>query len=356
MVGVSIDTHLLTLLRSEVIKQFPMHEAAMNLYTGLYGPSVFSGELVPSAEQPQVDIEKRGSGEKTFVKASDLYKPENQAVAMNATFPRPSYILITLGEKGQPNSLPTSGGLMMASMPAVQISVSKNSYSYENIKRTGEFVYAITTRDLLENFEAMENNTPDGFEAAGFSFLKPNQIKIPGLAECPVNVDCKVVRFEDVPGANYAVVVARRVGVSVDEEIANMPNTMDVYSKYLYAVVDRGMKRKWGFQDRENLTVRPLPSWGSRYYGGWWTGPEQHEAGFNFWLLELLQAGYISDSEFHKIRQWVFWFRRDGFLAPEPLWSELKQRLTNVLKMMVWAHRDYDKWHEVHEYLAKFEL
>ena len=115
------------------------------------------------------------------------------------------------------------------------------------------------------------------------------------------------------------------------------------------------MKRKWGFHDRENLTVKPLPSWGSRYHGGWWTGPEQHEAGFNFWLLDLLQEGYISDSEFRKIRQWVFWFRRDGFSAPEPLWSELKQRIAGALKMMVWAHRDYDKWNEVHEYLAKFE-
>jgi len=354
VVGVSIDTHLLTLPRSEVIKQFPMHEATSNPYTGIYGPSVLSGELVPLAEQPQVDVEKRGDGEKTFVKASDLYKPENQAVAMNAIFPRPSYILITLDEKGHPNGLLTSGGLMMSARPGVQISVPKNSYSYENIKRTGEFVYAITTRDLLENFEAMENNTPDGFEAAGFSFLKPNQIKVLGLAECPVNVDCKVLRFEDVPGTNYAVVVAKRVGVSIDKEIANMPNMMDLYSKYLYAVVDRGMKRKWGFHDRENLTVRPLPSWGSRYHGGWWTGPEQYQAGFNLWLLELVQAGYISDEEFFKIRLWVSWFRREGFPAPEPLWSELRQRLTRVLKMMVWAHRDYDKWHKVHQYLAKF--
>jgi flavin reductase (DIM6/NTAB) family NADH-FMN oxidoreductase RutF len=354
VVGVSIDTNLLTLSRSDVLKQYPMHEATNNRYTGLYGPSVFSGELIPAAEQPQLNLEKRSDGDKTFVTAVELYQPENQAVAMNSIFPRPSYILMTRDEGGCPHGLPLSGGLIMSARPGVQIPVPKDSLCYKDIKRTGKFLYAITTRELIQNFEAFENNTPGGVEAAGFSFLEPNQINVPGIVECPVNVDCVVHRFEDVPGSDYAVVVGGRVGVSVDKDIAQMSNLMDLYCHYNYAVMDRGMKRKWGFHDTQNLTVKPLPSWGSRYHGGWWTGPEQYQAGMNFWLLELVQSGYIFDEEFFKIRRWMAWFRREGFPAPEPLWSEMKQRLTTILKMMLWAHRDYDLWHRVHEYLAQF--
>lgn len=354
VVGISIDTHLLTLTRSDVLKQYPMHEATTHRYTGLYGPSVFSGELIPSAEPLQLDLEQRSDGEKTFVSAAELYHPENQAVAMNAIFPRPSYILMTVDAAGRPDGLPLSGGLIMSARPGVQVPIPKDSSSYENIKRTGNFLYAITTRDLIPKYEALETNPPAGVEVAGFTLLPPNQIPVPGLTECPVNVDCVVHRVEDVPGANYAVVVGGRVGVSIDNDIATIPNLMDLYCHYPYAVMDRGMKRKWGFHDRINLSVRPLPSWGSRYHGGWWTGPEQYQAGMNFWLFELVQAGYITDDEFFKIRRWMAWFRREGFPAPEPLWSDIKQRLTTVLTMMVWAHRDYDAWHRVHDYLAQF--
>ncbi len=354
VVGVSIDTELLNQPRSKVVKQFPMHEATDNPYTGLYGPSVLSGELMPPAEQPDEHVRAKSEGGKTFVNAKDLFSRGNQSVAANAIFPRPSYLLMTVDEKGRPNCEPVSGGLLMSARPGVQIPVPKESYSYKNIKGTKEFVYAIPTRALLRNYEAMENNTPLGIDAAGFTLLEPNNVKVPGLAECPVNVDCRVVRFEDIPGADYALVVAERVGMSIDKEIAGIPNLMDLYSEYLYAVCDFGMKRKWGFHDRKNLSVRPLPSWGSRYHGGWWTGPEQYQAGFNFWLFELVQAGYLTEEEFFKIRRWLSWFRREGFPAPEPLWSELRKRLTAVFKMMVWAHRNYHSWHKIHEYLSAF--
>ena len=353
VVGVSIDTDLLSLPRSAVVKQFPMHEATDNPYTGLYGPSVLSGELLPQAEQPENATEAKGGG-KTFVTAEDLYKRENQAVAANALFPLPSYILMTTDSGGRPNSQTVSGGLLMSARPGVQIPVPKNSAAYENIKRTGEFVYAIPTRGLIDSFESMEESGPEGFKAAGFTLLEPNNITAPGLAECRVNVDCKVHRFEEIPGTGYALVVAERVGMSVNAEIAQIPNLMDLYSEYLYAVMDRGMIRKWGFHDKNNLTVRPLPSWGSRYHGGWWTGPEQYQAGFNFWLFELVQGGYLTEEEFFKIRRWLGWFRREGFPAPEPLFTELRGRLTELFKMIVWAHRSYSSWHKVHEYLSQF--
>ncbi|MBN1687390.1 MAG: flavin reductase [Spirochaetales bacterium] len=354
VVGVSIDTDLLSRSRSDVVSQYPMHEATDNPHTGLYGPSVLSGEIVPAPDPPRTGPGKGDENGKTFVRGAELFRSQNDAVAMNAVFPMPAYILVTLDEKGRPNALPAYGGLMMSARPSVQIPVAKDSYTYANLKRTGEFVQAITTRELMENYEAMEKNTPDGFKASGFSLLNPDTIRTPGLAECRVNVYCRVLRIEDVPGADYAVVIAERVGASVDSEILELPNIMPLYSEYMYAVMDRGMKRKWGFHDKKNLSVRPLPSWGSRYHGGWWTGPEQYQAGFNFWLFELVQAGYMTEEEFFKIRLWIGWFRREGFPAPEPLWSELKDRLTRVLKMMVWAHRNDSKWHEVHEYLAQF--
>ena len=354
VVGVSIDTKMLDLPRSKVVSQYPMHEATDHPYTGLYGPSILSGELLPDAEEPAKREHMHIDGEKTFVSAKELFNEKNQAVAANAIFPRPTCIVVTLDEKERPNGEVISGGLLMSARPGVQLPIPKNSVSYKNIKRTGEFVYAIPTRNLIGNIETFEKGAPDDFETAGFTCMEPGNIRVPGLEECKVNVECRVCRFEDVPGADYAVIVAERVGMSIDADIAEIPNLMRLYCDYPYAVMDLNMKRKWGFHDVKNLTVRPLPSWGSRYHGGWWTGPEQYQAGFNFWLFELVQAGYLSEEEFFKIRRWLSWFRREGFPAPEPLFSELRERLTTLFHMMVWAHRNYNAWHRIHEYLAQF--
>ncbi len=357
VVGVSVDNDLLGMSRSEAVRQLPMHEATTNPYTGLYGPSVLSGELIPEPDSKPRVRGNLGSPEdvsKTFVSKNELYKTGNEAVLINALWPMPTYILMSVDEKEHANALPMSGGMLMSARPSIQIPVPKGSYSYKNIKRNGEFVVSIPVRSLIRNFERLENNLPDGFETAGFKLLGPNQIKTPGITECPVNIECKTVHFEDVPDTDYALLVGRKVGLSVDKEIISYRNMMQLYSRHLYAVMDRGMNRKWGFQDVNNLTVKPLPSWGSRYHGGWWTGPEQYQAGMHFWLLELVQSAYLSEEEFFKIRRWLSWWRREGFPAPEPLRSELRERLKTLFKMMVWAHRDYDKWREIHEYLAKF--
>ena len=73
VVGVSIDTDLLNSPRSHVVKQFPMHEATDNAYTGLYGPSVLSGELVPEAEHPEEYSGAKSDGGKTFVSGKELF-------------------------------------------------------------------------------------------------------------------------------------------------------------------------------------------------------------------------------------------------------------------------------------------
>lgn len=353
VVGVSIDSNLLNLTRSEVVSQFPMHEATTNPYTGLYGPSVLSGELIGEIGEKPAIPQTTGGG-KTHVSETELYEPENQTVLMNAIWPRPTYILTSLDKQGNPSGLPISGGLLMSARPSIQIPVPKNSLAYRNIKEKGEFAVSIPVFSQIKNLESMEKNAPDDFETAGFTLLQSKRIDTPGLRECPVNIECETFLMEDVPGTDYAILIGKKVGLSVDKEILEYRNVMQLYSQYLYAVMDWGVVRRWGFHDIKNLSVKPLPSWGSRYHGGWWTGPEQYQCGMQFWLLELVQSGYLFEEEFFKIRRWMSWWRREGFPAPEPLRSELKKRLTNIFKMMVWAHRDYDKWHKIHEYLEKF--
>jgi len=353
VVGITIDNDLLEESRSENVRQLPMYEATSNPYTGLYGPSVLSGELLGALGSKPKSPQRIDRGDKTHVSGIELYEPENQTVLMNAIWPRPSYILVSHDDRGNATGTVISGGLLMSARPSIQIPLPKTSPSYAEIKRRKEFVISIPVRSQIPNLEALERSSGD-IEASGFQSMETSQIDTPGIRECPVNIECKNFLFREIEGADYALLIGKKVGLSVDEEITRYKNMMQLYSQYIYAVMDQGMVRRWGFQDESNLTVKPLPTWGSRYHGGWWTGPEQYQAGMQFWLLELVQSGYITEEEFFKIRRWLSWWRREGYPAPEPLRSELKKRLTELFKMMVWAHRDYDKWHRIHEYLEAF--
>jgi len=368
VIGVSIDKDLLSKSRAEVIKLLPLHEAGAHPETGLYGLSVLSGELIPFCSTLRSNISACEEREKIYVGSSELYKPENAHILANVIWPRPSYVLITSNTTNHAKGLPVCGGSLQSTEPAVFIPVPKDSSSYQDIKKTGRFVISIPDRNLIERFERFEITAPEGFEEAGFSLLRPNLLGIPGISECPVTIDCKAVMFEDVPDTDYAILVGRKVGVVLNKEIyvkldpaihslrERLSFINKLYASYIYAVMDYDMTRKWGFHDEDVISVRPLPSWGSRYTGAWW-GPGQ---ALDFWLIELCDEKLITKREYYKIK-YALRLWNDGMGIPhlaefisDEFKEDLRRRLTKLFRMMVWAHRDYNEWEKVHEYLSTF--
>lgn len=370
VVGVSIDNYLLDLNREEVIEKYPMHEGGYHPETGLYAPTVLSGNLIPNSHlrkaQMTIKDKIKESKEKRYVDSKDLYNPENEDVLINSIFPMPSYFIITNDEKGNPQILPYCGGKVQYSIPAITITIKKDSFTYSNIKRTGEFVISVPDDTLIGNFEAMEKLNPDDFKKAGLSVLRKNMINVNGIKECPINIDCKVEMFEDVADNDYAIIVASKLGVSLNKEIFEHLNKNYVdkemilfwnslYSKYPYTVFDKGMERKCGFHSSKPVSVRCLPSWGSRH-GKSWTGPNF----LPYWLIELYDEGLLSPRHLAKIGMTLsFWNNGYGPLHlkeyfTDKIRNELRNRITNLFKKMVWAHRDYDKWDEVRQILESW--
>lgn len=353
VVGISIDTDILNLSRSEAIKRYPMHEASTHPKTGCYGPSVLSGELIPPAKPSESTAVGQETNRKTYVSGKAMYEPGGEDVLSYAIWPRPSYILMSMDERGYANALPICGGLLMSNLPNIQVPVPKGTFSYKNIKRTGEFGISIPIRSSIGNFECMERNTPDGFGAAGFTPYRSKEMKVAGLEECPINIYCRNVLFEDIPGADYAVLVGRAIGASLDEDLpllAGKARPMELFSQEIYAVMDRGMVRKWGFHDVNNMTFRGLPS-ASRWFESWGF---QYRSHMFYWLIELAAEAYISEGEFKKIQSWLLNWTQLYYSENEEITSELRARITKLCKMMAWAHRSEAKWYEIHEYLREF--
>ena len=355
VVGISIDDELLSMERRDVVRLLPMHEAIQrHAYTGTYALSVLSGE-VHGHWDSQPTIQGRGNkGSKIFVSPDDPESFEKQAVYIRSIFPMPAYIVTFLDESGQSQGYPVSGGLIMHTKPAVQIPISKHSKAYKYIKERGEFVISVPVRSHIEYLERLYAYPTKNVQDIGLTVTPSGYIQTPGIAEFPINIECTVYLLEDIPGHDYALLLGKKVGLNIDTDTYHTQDFSTLFSQYPYAVCDWGFTRKWAFHDSRVLPVRPLPTWGSRYNGAWWGGPEQWQSGMQFWLVELLTSGYLHEDEYHKIKRWISWWRSEGYWAPEPLRTELRGRLTSLFRMMVWAHRDFDKWQAIHTFLAGY--
>lgn len=356
VVGIHIDSTLLAMSRSDSLQILPVHEAIQrHPYTGTYALSVLSGEVEGGwAASSERSGPSSAENSKHYVNHSHFKDPDARSTLMTALLPRPTYMITFSESNGKTLALPVMGGLIMHTKPAVQIPIPRRSAAYDSIKRTGEFVISIPNRSLIVQLEALERIAPADVGSVGLTHQPSHVVKTSGIAECPVNIECATYLLEDVPGADYAFLLGRKVGLAVDQQIVESHDYMKLYSTYPYAVMDFNFTRKWVFHDSASLPIKPLPTWGSRYNGGWWGGPEQWQAGMQFWLVELLESGYIAEDEYHRIKRWISWWRSEGYPAPEPLRTEVRNRLTKLFNMMVYAHRDFDKWHAIHEYLRQF--
>ncbi len=80
----------------------------------------------------------------------------------------------------------------------------------------------------------------------------------------------------------------------------------------------------------------------------------------NLWFIELVQEGLLTEREMGRITNSVrIWNNGNGPWHLHEFFDvktrdELRGRLTRLLKMMAWAHRDLQKWDDVKEYLCSF--
>jgi flavin reductase (DIM6/NTAB) family NADH-FMN oxidoreductase RutF len=353
--GISMDLDLIKKTRAEAVSTAPLHEAIQrHKYTGFYAVSVMADDLLdgdwdPEDPAPNYEVEDG----KVFIEADQFKDAKNKRILANAMFDRPNYILNTADKSGEHDAIAITGGLIMHSRPAIQAIVPKGSKAYQNIKDSGEFSLGLPLRPLLDKYKKLQAN-PGSLEAAGFTPIKSGSVAPNSVKDCHVNIECTLILLEDIPGSEYALAVAHKQGASMDPDIGEDGKFTELYGDLIYTIYDYDLNERFSHPDSDFIPVPVLPTWGSRYNGGWWGGPEGWQSGFQFWLIELLESGYLSETEYHQLKKWISWWRSEGYPAPEPLRTDIRARLTKILSMMTRAHRSFDKWKEIHEFFDEF--
>lgn len=106
-------------------------------------------------------------------------------------------VLLTTAHKGQANVMPMSWHTMMEfEPPLVGCVVSNRNHSFGLLRASRECVINVPTVRLISETVRCGNcsgRTTDKFAAFGITPLPARHVQAPLVAECPVNLECKVV-------------------------------------------------------------------------------------------------------------------------------------------------------------------
>jgi flavin reductase (DIM6/NTAB) family NADH-FMN oxidoreductase RutF len=133
-------------------------------------------------------------------------------------YPLPA-VMVSCGESPEEYNIITIAwtGTINSHPPMCSISVRPSRHSYPIIKRTGEFVINLTTEKLARATDwcgCRSGKKYNKWEITGLTPQLSKVIKAPGIAESPVNIECKV--REVIHLGSHHMFLAEVVHITVD--------------------------------------------------------------------------------------------------------------------------------------------
>ena len=163
--------------------------------------------------------------------AKEIWKPGNML------YPIPA-VMVSCGRDGEkPNIITVAWAGNICSSPAMlSISVRKERYSYDIIRETGEFVVNLTTKKLTRAADwcgVRSGRDYDKFKEMKLTLQPSNKISAPGIAQSPVNIECKVKQVVEL--GTHDLFIAEVMCVDVDDSLLDEKNRLDLGKAQLVA-------------------------------------------------------------------------------------------------------------------------
>ena len=130
-------------------------------------------------------------------------------------------VMVSCGDGTSANIITVAWtGTVNTKPPMTYISLRPTRHSYGLIKESGEFVVNLTPASLVKQADYCGIYTGakvDKFAKCGLTRAEAAQVRAPLIAECPVNLECKVTQI--LPLGTHDMFLAEIVAVHVDEAL-----------------------------------------------------------------------------------------------------------------------------------------
>jgi flavin reductase (DIM6/NTAB) family NADH-FMN oxidoreductase RutF len=137
-------------------------------------------------------------------------------------YPSPAALITSVASDGKANII-TLGevyNLSVSKPVIVGISIAKPRYSHKLISESLEYVVNLPTTQILEKVDrcgTMSGRDVDKFAELGLTPIPASKVKPPLIAECPINLECKVIRIEEI--GDHDMFAGEVIVEHVDEEV-----------------------------------------------------------------------------------------------------------------------------------------
>ncbi len=184
----------------------------------------------------------------------------------NLLNPLPAVMITCMDKEGNVNVMTAAWAGTVCSDPVmVSVSIRKERWSHHMIEETGEFVMCLTTEELAKVTDYVgvrSGRDIDKFSLEGDLKLTKSpskMVKVPGIAESPVCLECKVK--EVLRLGSHDMFVAEVLSTDIDDRYLDESGRFDLekaklmaYSHGEYYALGRKLG-KFGF------SVRKKPRW-----------------------------------------------------------------------------------------------
>ena len=181
-------------------------------------------------------------------------------------YPLPA-VMVSCGTMEKSNIITVAWtGILNTNPATVYISVRPSRYSYNLIKKQGEFVINLTTKNLVKATDWCGVKTGakvDKFKEMNLHKEKANFVKCPLIKESPVSIECKVKKV--IPLGSHDMFLAQVLSIDADEKYINEKGAFDISKCDLIAYLNGGYYSmgkklgKFGFsvqKKKKSLTYR----------------------------------------------------------------------------------------------------
>ncbi|MBN2236225.1 MAG: flavin reductase family protein [Bacteroidales bacterium] len=147
------------------------------------------------------------------------------------------YNIITIAWTGTTNTEP----------PMAYVSIRKSRHSHHLIAESGEFVINLTTKELAFATDwcgVKSGRDFDKFKEMKLTAVKGEKVNAPIIAECPINIECKVTQV--ISQGSHDLFLAEVVHVQATEAMLNPETNKFDFNKSTPIVYSHGAYHELG--------------------------------------------------------------------------------------------------------------
>ena len=143
--------------------------------------------------------------------------------------PVPAVLVSCVAEGYRPNIISLAWvGTVCSEPPVIAIGVRSSRHSYTLLSKGGDFVVNLPMHSQAATVDfcgTRSGREVDKFEAAGLTAVPSELVASPLIAECPVNLECRVIKMVQI--GSHDVFFGQVVAAHADEAVLTPAGTID---------------------------------------------------------------------------------------------------------------------------------